>query len=226
MPSEPPLILVVEDDAVLRNVTCITLAAGSYRVIEAETGQQALAVVAAQHPDAILLDLGLPDMDGLDVIRQIHDSPMPPIIVFSAREFENDKVAAFDAGAIDFMAKPFVAGDLLHRVHSVLKRSSRSTTYRVGELTVDIGRLEVTLRNERVKLTQTELRLLLALAGSAGNVVTNRQLINAVWGPDSASESMRLRIYIGQLRHKIESDPARPRYLQTESGVGYRLADE
>lgn len=241
MPGDPPLILVVEDDAVLRFVTCTILSAAHYRVIEAGTGQQALVEVAAQHPDAILLDLGLPDMDGLDVIPQIHDSPIPPIIVFSARGVEKDKVAAFDAGAVDYIEKPFVASDLLARMRSALGGSAianvdpsvdrRMTTaenpvYQVGDLTIDFDRLEVTLTGELVQLTQTELRLSLTLVRSAGRVVTNRQLMNSAWGPNSESESLRLRVCMGQLRHKLESEPTRPRYLKTESGVGYRLVSE
>lgn len=241
MPNDSPLILVVEDDASLRLVTCAMLSAEHYRVIEAGSGQQALATVAAQHPDAVLLDLGLPDMDGLEVIRQIHDSPVPPIIVFSARGIEQDKIAAFDAGAIDYLAKPFLAGDLLTRLRSALHRSvgetgetsatqnttaSEALAYQVGELTIDLNLLEVTLGGEPVQLTQTERRLLLTMVRSAGKVVTHSQLVNAAWGPDSESESLRLRVYMGQLRRKLEPEPARPRYLKTEPGVGYRLVDE
>ncbi|MDB5343957.1 MAG: kdpE [Schlesneria sp.] len=238
MPSDPPLILVVEDDAALRRVTCAMLGAGHYRVIEASSGQQALAEVAAHHPDAILLDLGLPDMDGLEVMRQISDLPMPPIVVFSARGIEEDKVAAFDAGAIDYLAKPFVASELLTRMHSALSRpisptpdksaapnTSDTSIYQVGELTVDPDRLEVSLHGKPVSLTQIEWRLLLVMIWNRGKVVTNRQFAKAVWGPDSESECLRLRIYIGQLRRKLESDPTRPRYLKTESGIDYRLAD-
>ena len=224
MSSDSPLILVVEDDAVLRLVTCAALSASHYRVIEAGTGQKALAEVAAQHPDAIVLDLGLPDMDGLDVIRQLHDSP--PIIVFSARGIEQDKVAAFDAGAVEFLAKPFEAADLIARVRSALHRSRKVTVFRTGDLSVDLARREVMLGGESVRLTTDEYRLLLVLVRHAGKVVTHRKLLDEVWGLDNATESLYLRVYMGQLRRKLEPDPARPRYLKTEPGVGYRLVDE
>jgi two-component system KDP operon response regulator KdpE len=196
----------------------------------AATGREALAEATMRSPDLILLDLGLPDMDGVEIARRIREWSQTPIIVVSARGKEAQKVEVLDAGADDYLTKPFGVGELLARVRVALRHSARveqtgEAVFETGELRIDLSARRVTVRGGEIHLTRTEYKLLTALAKHAGKVLTHRQLLLEVWGPESTEQSQYLRVYMGQLRHKIEKDPARPRYILTEVGVGYRLQD-
>lgn len=232
MATDAPQILVIEDEHPIRKFVRISLESHDYRVRDAGTAAEGLAAATSAPPDAIILDLGLPDRDGLDVIRTLREWSTVPIIVLSARGRESDKIAALDAGADDYLTKPFGVGELLARIRVALRHRSSPPTpaaeaiFTVGGLQVDHIRRTVHLNTEELHLTPTEYRLLTTLVRHAGKVVTHRQLLKEVWGPDSVYENQYLRVYMGQLRRKIEADPARPRYLKTEAGVGYRLLDE
>jgi two-component system KDP operon response regulator KdpE len=226
-----PLILLIEDDAQIRRFLRAALAAEDYRLQEAVTAEEGLAQAAARQPDLILLDLGLPDRDGLDVIRSIRQWGQIPILVLSARGQEKDKIAALDLGADDYVAKPFAVGELLARIRAALRRSSgradgAGSVVRFGLVEVDLEKRLVLVDSREVHLTPNEYKLLQVLIQHAGKVLTQRQLLNEVWGPQHTEQAQYLRVYIAQLRRKLERDPARPRYLQTEPGVGYRLVPE
>ena len=224
-----PLVLIVEDEAQVMRFLRATLGAHGYRLAEAVTGQQALLEATTRPPDLILLDLGLPDLDGVEVTRRLREWSTAPIIVVSARGREGDKIQALDAGADDYLTKPFGAGELLARMRVALRNAARGATgpgeavFRAGELLVDLATRRVSVGGREVHLTPTQYKLLTALLKHAGKVVTHRQLLREVWGPGSVQHSHYLRVYMGQLRHKLEKDPARPRYLETETGVGYRF---
>jgi len=238
--SEPPteassegagrLVLVVEDEPQVLRFLRASLSAHGYRLAEAATGQQALVEAATRTPDLVLLDLGLPDVDGVEVGRRIREWSAVPIIVLSARGQESDKIKALDAGADDYLTKPFGVGELLARMRVALRHASRvtaglgETAFETGDLRVDLAARRVFVRGDEVRLTRNEFNLLATLVKHAGKVVTHRQLLQEVWGPGSTGQSHYLRVYMGQLRHKLEEDAARPRYLVTETGVGYRLA--
>jgi len=229
MPSAK--ILVIEDEPQIRKFLRISLETNGYVPIEADTAAKGIRLAASDPADAIILDLGLPDQDGLEVLRQVREWSNVPVIVLSARGREADKVAALDAGADDYLTKPFSVGELLARIRVALRHAASSApssepVFRVGELVVDLVRRQVKLGDDDIHLTPNEYRLLAVLVKNAGKVVTHRQLLKEVWGPDSVQENQYLRVYLGQLRRKIERDPARPRYLITEAGVGYRLVDE
>src|SRR3954470_8264409 len=219
-------ILVIEDEEPLKRFLRATLRSQDYRVIDASTGEAGLQAAAAERPDLILLDLGLPDLDGIEVTRRLREWTTTPVIVVSARGHERDKVAALDAGADDYLTKPFGVGELLARIRVVGRRlaAARADTgdpvFEVGGLRVDLARHAVTVDGQGVHLTPNEFKLLTVLAKNAGRVITHRHLLTAVWGAGSESEGHYLRVYMNQLRQKIESDPARPRYLRTEPGVG------
>ncbi len=227
-----PLVLVVEDEPQLMRFLRATLPDHGYRMVEAATGTQALVEASTRGPDLVLLDLGLPDLDGVEVTRRLREWSAVPILVVSARGQERDKVEALDAGADDYLTKPFGTEELLARMRVALRHASRvkgeggDSVFEAGELRVDLGARLVFLRGQEVRLTRTEYRLLAVLVQNAGRVVTHRQLLREVWGPGSASETHYLRVYMAQLRHKLEDDPAQPRYLLTETGVGYRLRAE
>lgn len=222
-------VLLIEDEPQMRRFLRITLQAQNYRLIEAGTGEEGLREAAARNPDVVLLDLGLPDMDGLAVTARLREWTQTPIIVISAREQEQDKVKALDAGADDYLTKPFSSGELLARIrvavrHAVRQRSGRNEPlFEHAGLRVDLAARRVFVRDEEVHLTPIEYKLLLVLIKHAGKVVTHRQLLLEVWGPGQVSEVQYLRVYMTQLRHKIEEEPARPRLLLNEPGVGYRL---
>lgn len=227
-PSEP-LVLVVDDEPQLRRFLRASLPTRGYRLIEAASGAEALTQAAARTPDLVLLDLGLPDLDGVEVTRRLREWSAVPILVLSARDQEIDKVRALDAGADDYLTKPFGTEELLARMrvalrHAVSGKGPDEPVVRVGELKVDLGARRVSVGDREVRLTRTEYRLLSLLARSAGKVLTHRHLLKDVWGPNAVGQTHYLRVYMGQLRHKIEADPAQPRYLLTETGVGYRLA--
>lgn len=225
-------ILVIEDEVPIRKFLRITLESHDFQVLETDTAAKGIGTAVTEPPDAVLLDLGLPDQDGLEVIARLREWSTVPIIVLSARGRESDKVSALDAGADDYLTKPFSAGELLARIRVALRHSAASTSksadplFVVGELRVDLVRRTVHLGSEEIHLTPTEYRLLTVLIQHAGKVVTHRQILKEVWGPDSVFENQYLRVYMGQLRRKLEAEPTRPRYIRTEAGVGYRLVDE
>ncbi|MBI4589207.1 MAG: response regulator [Candidatus Rokubacteria bacterium] len=226
-----PVIVLIEDELPIRRFLRATLHAQGYRLFEAPTGADGLVEAATRQPDVIIIDLGLPDMDGLEVIRRLREWASVPIIVLSARGQERDKVAALDAGADDYVSKPFAPGELLARIRVALRHAAGiaradEAVFSVGDLQVDLARRGVTLAGQEVHLTPIEYRLLTTLIRHAGKVLTHRQLLTEVWGPSHADQAHYLRVYMGQLRRKLEADPTRPRYLLTESGVGYRLVAE
>jgi two-component system KDP operon response regulator KdpE len=229
MSESSPLVLVIEDEPQIRRFLRATLGAHSYRLVEAATAQEGLMHAATRQPDIVILDLGLPDLDGLELTQQLREWSTVPIIVLSARGQESDKVAALDAGADDYLTKPFGVGELLARLRVALRHTARTTqepgeaVFTVGGLRVDLARRQVFVTDQEVHLTPIEYKLLTTLVRHAGKVVTHHQLLREVWGPGASSETHYLRVYMGQLRHKLEANPARPRYLVTESGVGYRL---
>jgi two-component system KDP operon response regulator KdpE len=221
----------VEDEPQIRRFLRATLTGQSYRLFEVSTGADALVEIAQRQPDVVILDLGLPDMDGLDVIRRLREWSKVPVIVLSARGQERDKVGALDAGADDYVSKPFSAGELLARVRVALRHAAGAARedgapFKVGELQVDLVHRHVTLGSAEVRLTPIEYKLLTTLVKHAGKVVTHQQLLREVWGPSHDEQSHYVRVYMAHLRHKIEAEPARPRYLLTEPGVGYRLTGD
>jgi two-component system, OmpR family, KDP operon response regulator KdpE len=224
-----PLILLVEDDAQIRRFLRAALDAEGYRLQEALTAADGSAQAAARQPDLILLDLGLPDRDGLDVIRSVREWGKMPILVLSARGQEKDKIAALDLGADDYIAKPFAVGELLARIRAALRRctsTAAGTSIRFGAVEVDLDKRIVRVDAQEVHLTPNEYKLLQVLIQHAGKVLTQRQLLNEVWGPQHTEQAQYLRVYIAQLRRKLERNPARPKHLHTEPGVGYRLVTE
>ncbi|HET8579049.1 MAG TPA: response regulator [Methylomirabilota bacterium] len=226
-----PCIVLIEDEPQIRRFLRATLASTGYRLYEATTGEDGLVEVSTRQPDVVIIDLGLPDMDGLEVIRRLREWSKVPIIVLSARGQERDKIAALDAGADDYLSKPFSVGELLARLRVALRHTAGSgetgePVFTLGVLRVDQLRRQVLVDGKEVHLTPIEYRLLTTLVRHAGKVLTHRQLLKDVWGPPYAEQAHYLRVYMAQLRRKLEADPARPRYLLTEPGVGYRLAAE
>jgi two-component system KDP operon response regulator KdpE len=224
-------ILVVEDEPGIRRFLRATFDAEGYRVVESASGRRGMIDAGAQKPDLAIVDLGLPDVDGIDVIRRIRTWSSMPVIVLSARTQERTKIEALDAGASDYLTKPFGVGELLARVRAALRQRTRTrdggNVLRFGPSVVDLARRTATRAGERLHLTPIEFRLLSTLARQLGMVVTHRELLSEVWGPTHAKDTHYLRIYAKQLRDKLEPDPVRPRYLMTETGIGYRLlADE
>ena len=221
-------ILVVDDDAQLRRFLRTTLTGHGHTVVEAGSVAEALDAIRRTRPAVVLLDLGLPDGDGLTVVRALAPPDRPPIIVLSARGQEGDKVAALDAGAEDYLTKPFGASELLARIRVVLRRATVSSipdTLDVGPIKIDQPRHAVTIDGREVHLTPIEFKLLVELAREPGRVFTHRALLVAVWGPNSVEQTHYLRVHMAALRKKIETDPARPQWLLTEAGVGYRLRE-
>jgi two-component system, OmpR family, KDP operon response regulator KdpE len=230
--SDPsPLILVVEDEPQMRRFLRAALGGHRYRLVEAATAKEGLAHAAGRNPDVILLDLGLPDEDGLQVTRQIREWSQVPIIVISARGKEPDKVRALDLGADDYLTKPFGVEELLARIRVALRHALATAgaapepVYQSGDLTVDLANRQVTRAGRTIHLTPTEYKLLAALVRHAGKLLTHRQLLQEVWGGNYVSQFHYLRIYIMQLRQKIEENSTLPRYILTEPGVGYRFKE-
>jgi len=226
--TEPvPVVVVVEDEKQIRRFVRTALESEGCRVFEAQTGRQGLTEAATRKPDLVILDLGLPDLDGVEFIRDLRTWSVLPIIVLSARTDENDKIAALDAGADDYLTKPFGVGELLARVRAALRRGATGSggepLVAFGDIRLDLANRSVLRDGSTVHLTPIEYRLLSLLAGNAGKVLTHRQLLRDVWGPSHVEHSHYLRIYMAQLRQKLETDPARPRHFLTEPGVGYRF---
>jgi len=227
-----PVVLLIEDEPQIRRFLRAALGTQGFRLIEAATGEEGLAAAATRQPEIIILDLGLPDMDGLDIIGRVREWSTIPIIILSARGQERDKITALDAGADDYVAKPFGVGELLARMRVAVRHAARGagdpgeSKFSVGDLQVDLAQRQVTLAGQPVHLTPIEYRLLATLVRHAGKLLTHHQLLNEVWGPSHTEQAHYLRVYTGQLRRKLEADPARPRYVLTEPGVGYRLAAE
>ena len=222
-------VLVVDDEPAIRRFLRVSLGAHGCVVFEAVNGQEALAGVAAHRPDLVILDLGLPDIDGLEVTRQLREWTHLPIIILSVRGEEAQKIAALDAGADDYLTKPFGTGELLARMRAAVRRVSSPTVepqFSTGSLSVDLARRLVALDGAAVQLTPTEYDLLRVLVTNAGKVLTHHQLLREVWGAGYETEAHMLRVNISNLRRKLEPDPARPRYILTEPGVGYRLQTE
>ena len=231
MASPAPVVLIIEDELHMRRFLRASLRANGYQVVEASTAREGLAQAAGRNPEVILLDLGLPDGDGRDLTRQLRLSTRVPIIVLSARGQEHEKVSVLDLGADDYLTKPFGVPELLARIRVALRHaalppgSSGETIFEAGELRVDLGARSVRRDGAEIHLTPTEYKLLAALIRHAGRVITHRQLLEEVWGANYVAQTHYLRVYMAQLRHKLERDPTRPRVLITEPGVGYRLRE-
>ncbi len=232
MSAQEPLVLVVEDEPQMRKVLRLTLESNGMRFRDASTAREAMIAARGEPPDILVVDLGLPDQDGIDVIRQVRADSTVPIVVLSARSEENEKIAALDAGADDYVTKPFGAGELLARLRVALRHSANRSAnanndaFVVRDLRIDLLRRQVSVRGQEVHLTPTEYRLLVALIGKPGQVVTHRELLKAGWGLAKLDQQHYLRIFMAGLRRKIELDATRPQYLLTETGVGYRLQCE
>jgi len=227
-----PVVVLIEDEPQIRRFLRATLTGQGYRLFEATTGADGLVEVGSRQPDVVIVDLGLPDIDGIDVIRRLREWTAVPIIVLSARGQERDKVTALDVGADDYVSKPFGADELLARIRVALRHTAGAShegddaTFQVGALQMDLLRRQVFVGDREVRLTPIEYKLLAALVRHAGKVVTHAQLLRDVWGPTHTDQAHYVRVYLAHLRHKLETEPARPRYLLTEPGVGYRLATE
>ncbi len=226
MSDSGPRVLIVDDEPAIRRFLNGVLPAHGYTVFEAATGQEAVAAVVAHHPDVVVLDLGLPDLDGVQVTRLLREWTQIPILILSVRGSEEDKVAALDAGADDYLTKPFGSQELLARLRAALRRAAQTTAEPVfvfGDLKVDLARRLVMVREREVQLTPTEYELLRVLVTNAGKVLTHHQLLRQVWGVGYDEEMHMLRVNVSNLRRKLEPDPTRPQFLLTEPGVGYRL---
>ncbi len=229
MKQDKELILLIEDEPQMRRFLRVTLQSHGYRLIEVPTAQEGLMQATTRNPDVVLLDLGLPDMDGIDVARRFREWSEVPIIIISAREQEEDKIKALDAGADDYLTKPFGAGELLARIRVALRHKTLRQTgqqepvFVADDLKVDLAARQVFLNDKEIHLTPIEYRLLSVLIKNVGKVVTHTQLLKEVWGPVYTDQQQYLRVYMAQLRRKLETDPARPKFLINEPGIGYRL---
>jgi two-component system KDP operon response regulator KdpE len=224
-------LLVIDDEPQVRRFLRSSLSPADYKLLEAATGGAGIAAIASHHPDVVLLDLGLPDIDGVEVTRRLREWTTTPIIILSARGQDEDKIAALDAGADDYLIKPFSLPELLARIrvaarHAELRSEREGPVFTIGELKIHFANRVVTLGSDEVRLTPIEYKLLTTLARKAGRVLTYQQLLKEVWGPRYATQKQYLHVYMGHLRNKLEGDPARPRFLVTEPGVGYRLKIE
>ena len=227
-------ILIVEDEKSIAQFIAAVLAGQGYETIQARTGTEGLSMISSHCPDLVILDLGLPDMDGLDILRQLRSWSSLPVVVVSARSHERDKVSALDQGADDYLTKPFGTGELLARVRTAIRHTrtasgseeiAREGTYSVGDLVIDYNKHQVRVRGENVKLTLSEFRIVALLGKHAGKVLTYDAIIRELWGPRAGGGNQILRVNMANIRRKIERNPAEPEYLFTEVGVGYRLAE-
>lgn len=228
MNESKPLILLIEDDQPTRGFLRSSLSHKGWRIIEADNGKTGLGLIKSDNPALVILDLGLPDMDGISVTKRLRQFSDIPILILSARSQEQNKIMALDAGADDYLTKPFGTGELQARLQALLRRTNRTIpgneSFETGQLRIDLAQRKVFMANSEVRITPIEFRLLSILIRQAGLVVTHRQMLTEVWGTEHIHDQHYLRIYMGQLRHKLEINPARPKYLLTEIGVGYRLA--
>lgn len=226
--DEKMKILVLDDEPQIRKLLKVALGAHGYICIEAATGEEAMEKAALFKPDMLVVDLGLPDMDGKEVVRQLREWSQAPVLILTARDQEQEKIEALDLGADDYVTKPFGTGELLARIRVCLRRCEaqpQSCVIQCGELCIDLARRRVTVEGRDVKLTPTEYDIMKVLGQNAGRVITHKQLLMRVWGDQYSEDIHYIRVYIGQIRRKIEKDPAQPRYIITESGIGYRLMD-
>ena len=229
MSEQRPCILVVDDEEAIRQFLSVTLSSQGYEIVEAASGQEAISSVSSRQPDLIILDLALPDIDGVEVTRRLRQWTQIPIIILSVRGSENDKIAALDAGADDYLTKPFGAKELLARIRVAWRHQSHpigESVFTNGELMVDLTNRVIKASGDVIQLTPTEYDILRVLVNHAGRVLTHRQILQEVWGEQYGDELHMLHVNISNLRSKIEPDPARPRYIITEPGVGYRLKIE
>jgi two-component system KDP operon response regulator KdpE len=228
-PALKPTVLVIDDEIQIRRLLNACLEANGYRVREAATGQEGISMAAQHPPDVVILDLGLPDLDGVTVLKRLREWSRVPVVVLSVRDREEDKIAALDNGADDYVTKPFSAAELLARLR-VAQRHARVdpeiSVFHFGEVEVDLTSRIVRRKGQEVKLTATEYSLLRLLAQNAGKVLTHRQILREVWGPNSVEQTHYLRVYIAHLREKLENNAAKPALILTEAGVGYRLAEQ
>ncbi|MCX6072051.1 MAG: response regulator [Chloroflexi bacterium] len=225
--DEGPVVLIVDDETQIRRFLRISLESNGFRVHEATTGAQGLAQAALLRPDALILDLGLPDDDGLTILKRLREWSRVPVVVLSVRDSDTDKVSLLDAGADDYLTKPFSVDELLARLRVAIRHAQpgdEETVFQRGRLAVDLARRLVTLGDEPVRLTVTEYALLRLFVQHAGRVLTHSQILRQVWGPQYEQETHYLRVYVAHLRQKLEEDPSNPRLILTEPGVGYRLA--
>jgi two-component system KDP operon response regulator KdpE len=226
--DKPTVALIIDDEVQIRRLLRLTLEAHGYRVFEAENGQAGLLEAAARRPEVVLLDLGLPDLDGVTVLKRLREWSRVPVVVLSVRDREEDKIAALDQGADDYVTKPFSTGELLARLRVAQRHTQpvpEAAVFRAGEVEIDFVRRVVLRAGKEVKLTATEYSLLALLARHAGRVMTHRQLLKEVWGPNAVEQTHYLRVYVAHLREKLEGDPNQPQLLITEAGVGYRLME-
>ena len=223
----PPFVLIVDDEPQIRRLLTITLEAAGYRVMTAETGREGLILAAQHRPELLILDLGLPDMTGQELLRQLREWTQTPVVVLSVQDDEKGKVAALDAGADDYITKPFNTDELLARLRTALRHAARGKTeepvFTAGDLVVDLASRRVTRRGQPVKLTATEYALLRLFISHAGKVLTHHHILESVWGKNHVDQTHYLRVYVARLREKLEADPANPQLLQTEASIGYRL---
>ena len=222
-------VVVIDDEAQIRKILSITLEASDYKVVEAENAKDGIVQIATSHPQLVILDIGLPDRDGFSVVKELRTWTNIPIIILSVRNSEEDIVKALDLGADDYLTKPFNSSELLARIRANIRRTQQPTEETVftnGNLKIDFAARVVTKNNEEIKLTNTEYLLLALLFKNIGKVLTHRFVLKEVWGPSSTENSQYLRVFVGQLRKKIEDDPSRPEYVVTESGVGYRMIQQ
>ncbi|MEN6326613.1 MAG: response regulator [Syntrophomonas sp.] len=226
MESNGPRILIIDDELQMRRLLNVGIGAYKYEIFEAVNGQEGLEGVIKYKPDLVILDLSLPDLDGLEVLQRIREWSSVPVIILSAKDQEKDKIEALNNGADDYVSKPFGMGELIARIGVALRHAAKTTDEPVlvfDDLNLDLAKRIVTCDNEEIKLTPTEYELLKIMATYAGKVLTHRQLLKAVWGPNCESETNYLRVYVAQLRYKIERNPSRPKHILTELGIGYRF---
>jgi len=226
MENKGPRILIIDDETQIRRFLRVTLTGHGYVVKDVGTGQEGLDAVARFSPDLIVLDLGLPDINGLDIVRQLREWSKVPVIILSVKGQETDKITVLDAGADDYVTKPFAMGELLARIRAAMRHiagTDEQPVLQFDDLAIDLVHRRITVEDDEIKLTPTEYEIVKNLAINAGKVMTHRALLHTVWGPSYENESQYLRVYVAQIRRKLESDPSRPRHIMTEPGVGYRL---
>jgi two-component system KDP operon response regulator KdpE len=227
-PARSSVVLVIDDEIQIRRLLRLTLEGAGYKVFDAATGQDGLTEAAQRRPDMVILDLGLPDMDGLQVLKRLREWSRVPVLVLSVRDGEEDVISALDHGADDYMTKPFSAGELLARLRTAQRHSLKgeeAKVFRSNQLEVDLVARVVKVNGAEVRLSATEYSLLRLFVQHAGRVLTHRQIMREVWGPNAAEQTHYLRVYMSHLREKLENDPGQPRLFITEPGVGYRLAE-